>query len=197
MATQKADYYEVLGVPRAAAADDIKRAFRRLAMEYHPDRNTEPGAEGRLQGDQRGLRSPVRRRATRELRPLWPRGARRRLRQPRLRWVRAVRRLRRHLRRLLRRLHPDAAAYPDARRRRSDARRPLLRGGSLRSHTVGLDQPDGTLFTLQRPPRRAGNGAGALRDLRRHGRGAPRPAQRLRPSSSTLRPATAVAATAL
>ena len=48
MATQKADYYEVLGVPRAAAADDIKRAFRRLAMEYHPDRNTELGAEGRF-----------------------------------------------------------------------------------------------------------------------------------------------------
>jgi molecular chaperone DnaJ len=48
MATRKADYYEVLGVPRTAAPDEIKRAFRRLAMEYHPDRNPAPGAEERF-----------------------------------------------------------------------------------------------------------------------------------------------------
>jgi molecular chaperone DnaJ len=48
MATQKADYYETLDVPRGASQDDIKRAFRRLAMEYHPDRNPEPGAEARF-----------------------------------------------------------------------------------------------------------------------------------------------------
>lgn len=34
-----ADYYEVLGVPRDADQDAIKKAYRRLAMEYHPDRN--------------------------------------------------------------------------------------------------------------------------------------------------------------
>lgn len=35
----KRDYYEVLGVPKTAGADDIKKAYRRLALKYHPDRN--------------------------------------------------------------------------------------------------------------------------------------------------------------
>jgi molecular chaperone DnaJ len=43
--TAKRDYYEVLGVPRGADATAVKDAFRRLAMEYHPDRNKSPGAE--------------------------------------------------------------------------------------------------------------------------------------------------------
>src|SRR3989304_1131353 len=42
----KRDYYEVLGIARGASADDVKRAYRRLAMQFHPDRvPTEQKAE--------------------------------------------------------------------------------------------------------------------------------------------------------
>ncbi|UZR29962.1 molecular chaperone DnaJ [Methylococcus mesophilus] len=45
----KEDYYETLGVPRNASDSDIKTAFRRLAMKYHPDRNKDnPEAEERF-----------------------------------------------------------------------------------------------------------------------------------------------------
>ena len=33
------DYYEILDVPKSVADADLKKAFRRLAMKYHPDRN--------------------------------------------------------------------------------------------------------------------------------------------------------------
>jgi molecular chaperone DnaJ len=42
------DFYVLLGVPRDCAEADIKKAYRKLAMEYHPDRNGSPGAEAKF-----------------------------------------------------------------------------------------------------------------------------------------------------
>ena len=40
------DYYSILGVQRGSTEEDIKKAFRKNAMNYHPDRNKDnPGAE--------------------------------------------------------------------------------------------------------------------------------------------------------
>ena len=44
----KRDYYEVLGVNRDASEDDVRRAFRRLARQYHPDVNRDEGASARF-----------------------------------------------------------------------------------------------------------------------------------------------------
>jgi molecular chaperone DnaJ len=48
MATTKRDYYEVLGIGRQAAGDEIRKAYRKLAREYHPDVNKNSDAEARF-----------------------------------------------------------------------------------------------------------------------------------------------------
>jgi len=44
MATTQRDYYDILGVPRSATDDELKKAFRRLAQQWHPDVNATPEA---------------------------------------------------------------------------------------------------------------------------------------------------------
>src|SRR5512136_944267 len=48
MADRKRDYYEVLGIPKGAGADDIKKAYRKLARQYHPDVNKSHDAEAKF-----------------------------------------------------------------------------------------------------------------------------------------------------
>lgn len=48
MAVEQRDYYDILGVARDASGEDLKKAFRKLAMQYHPDRNRTDGAEERF-----------------------------------------------------------------------------------------------------------------------------------------------------
>jgi len=48
MSATKRDYYEVLGVARGSTEEEIRKAYRRLARQYHPDLNKDPGAEAQF-----------------------------------------------------------------------------------------------------------------------------------------------------
>ncbi len=71
------DYYEVMGVPRGAKQDEIKRAYRKLARKFHPDVSKEPQAEDRfkeLQEAYEVLKDPEKRAAYDQLGANWRQG---------------------------------------------------------------------------------------------------------------------------
>jgi curved DNA-binding protein len=71
------DYYDVMGVPRGAAQDEIKRAYRKLARRFHPDVSKEKNAEERfkeLQEAYEVLKDPEKRAAYDQLGANWQQG---------------------------------------------------------------------------------------------------------------------------
>uniref|UniRef100_A0A0K8R577 DnaJ homolog subfamily B member 9 n=1 Tax=Ixodes ricinus TaxID=34613 RepID=A0A0K8R577_IXORI len=66
--------YETLGVPRSADAAEIKRAYKRLVREWHPDKNKDPAASEKFIEVTKDLRAPNRPGAQRKLRQVWTDG---------------------------------------------------------------------------------------------------------------------------
>ena len=71
------DYYQLMGLARDASADDIKKAYRRLARKYHPDVSKEPAAEARFKEMREAyevLKDPEKRAAYDQLGANWKAG---------------------------------------------------------------------------------------------------------------------------
>ncbi len=71
----KRDYYEVLGVDRTADMEEVKKAYRKLALKYHPDRNPhDKAAEEKFKELGEAYEAPERSAVPRRLRSIRPRG---------------------------------------------------------------------------------------------------------------------------
>ena len=102
----KRDYYEVLGINRDSSEDDIKKAYRKLAMKYHPDRNPDnPRAEEHFKEAKEAYEILIRPEEARGIRPAW--SCRRRSRYGWSGCPRIYGRIRRYIWRSLRRQRGD------------------------------------------------------------------------------------------
>lgn len=52
-------YYDILGLPKSASERQIKKAFHKLAMKYHPDKNKSPDAEAKFREIAEGKSAPA------------------------------------------------------------------------------------------------------------------------------------------
>ena len=169
----KEDYYDTLGVARGADADALKQAYRKLAMQYHPDRNPgDTGAEQKFKQINEAydvLKDDQKRAAyDRFGHAAFEGGA------PGAQPARRLRfrlRLRRHFRRDVRRLHGRQARHPHARRRPSLQHGDLSRGGLQRQRDEDQDSGLGYLRHVRRLRRGAGQRADKLHRLPRAGQG--------------------------